>query len=101
MAILAIVGDSYRDEQRELLADPIIIQMAGEVFNAVETGQMKMDELVHGWSESAGPPKTPRHEFMSSSLNEYKARGGSKSRTIGGPANAVMTLVFDLRGESE
>lgn len=82
---VAIVSNEYREEHQRLIDDPIIAAMA------VGLRDVPMDEMAHDGG-------TPRHEFMGAANAEYRSRGGEASFSIGGVANALLTLVCRERG---
>lgn len=81
----AILSDDYRTEQTNLLADPIIADMAAGMNPPGWSGTP--------WSEIMHPGGTPRHEFMLAANAEYRARGGTQSFSIGGVAHALITIL--------
>lgn len=72
---IVIEGDEYRDEERALITDPIIVTMARAVTR---------EQIAYAGSDG---------DFMAAALAEYKARGGNRHRTIGGPARAIRRLL--------
>lgn len=77
-----LVGDKHRQEQAELIKDPIIIRMAEEVRQSRAT----IDFIQGlGWTVQA-------------CNNRYHNLGGKNAKTIGGPAKAIQTL---LKGEKD
>lgn len=82
---MAIVSNEYREEHQRLLNDPIIAAMA------VGLRDVPMEEMAHDTG-------TPRHEFMGAANIEYHSRGGDASFSMGGVANALLTLVRKERG---
>lgn len=82
-----IRAQHYTDTENALKADPIIKDMAGGVSH------LPMDKLIH----SDG---TARHNFMMGALDEYKARGGKIPTHIGGPANAILSILKAGKGKS-
>jgi hypothetical protein len=81
-----IESDKYRDEERELKADPIIRALAAEVREGLDAEAVTRDEFTH----DSG---TATFTFMQGASAEYRDRGGTKARTIGGPARAVLALL--------
>lgn len=81
-----IESDSYRDEKRELKADPIIRALAAEVREGLDAGAVTMDEFTH---ESGAPV----YVFMLGASEEYRKRGGKDAHSIGGPARAILALL--------
>ena len=75
----AIIADHYREEYAALAADPIVIDMAAGLAD-VQT------------SDIAHPNGSPRFEFMLAANDEYRSRGGTISRSIGGVATALLGL---------
>jgi hypothetical protein len=78
MAVLE--ADHYRVEIETLMADPIVVALADEVRRA---------------DAAAGGPvlRLDSHEVMGRVNEEYRRRGGTESRSIGGVARAVARLV--------
>jgi hypothetical protein len=81
-----IESDSYREEERELKEDPIIRALAAEVREGLDAGAVDRAEFMTEDGHA-------RHGFMLGAKNEYHKRGGTKARTIGGPARAVLALL--------
>ncbi len=73
-------ADHYREEEANLMLDPIIQQMAAEIpKKLIKNGKVKLDS----W------------DFIKSSLDEYHERGGKNAKSIGGPARAITALLED------
>jgi hypothetical protein len=64
-------ADHYREEEANLMLDPIIQQMAAEVTDDID---------LDSW------------DFVQNALEEYQRRGGKNSKSIGGPARAIRAL---------
>jgi hypothetical protein len=79
----AIVSDKYRREQDALLTDGIIWSMAAELRRAKVSVPGEDDALA--W------------DFILAASTAYKARGGTKAESIGGPARAVRQALVDLQ----
>jgi hypothetical protein len=93
----AIVNDDYRREQAILCEDPIIVAMANELKEAIDSGQMTVDELAHPEHPDGMSGRTPRHTFMGGATKEYVRRcelvGHTPAHsTIGAVATAVLAL---------
>lgn len=69
---------SYGVNEAALAADPIITDMAIDITRMVANGR---------------EVNTFDHTFMMASLREYKARGGTLTEHIGGPAAAIRTVM--------
>lgn len=69
-----IESERYRDEVKELMADPIIQKMAQEL-----PPNMSEKDLTSG-------------EFMMRASHAYRDFGGTKGFSIGGPAEAIIRL---------
>jgi hypothetical protein len=73
-----IEADYYRQEEADLRADPIIQARAREVAGA-------LPQLTH---EDGGATS----ELMGMANDEYRRRGGTRARSIGGVARAILAL---------
>lgn len=80
---MAIEAAHYGETRKALAADPIIKDMAEGVRH------ITLDELVH-------PGGGARHEFMMAALREYQGRGGEIGTHIGGPAEAILAILYGL-----
>lgn len=78
-----IEADSYRQEERNLKSDPIVIQMAIEIKGDVQ------------------PVECDTHNFMGAANNEYRIRGGKANRTLGGVARAIKSLLTEWQASEK
>lgn len=82
----SIVSAEYHQEYAALAADPIVQAMA------VGLAAVPLDEI--SWAGYLpSEPRSPKHTFMMAALTEYKARGGTQSKTIGGVATALLRIL--------
>lgn len=72
----------YDETEIRLMADPIIVDMAGGLKG------VPRDQLMH-----TGPENTPRFEFMMRANEEYRSRGGTDGGHIGAVARALLRLL--------
>lgn len=77
----------YRQAREQLIADPIIQAMATDLREGLAHGIVEMGALVHDETDN------PNYDFMLSTLDEYHKRGGQVPTHIGGPAEAILTIV--------
>lgn len=70
----------YDETVKALVADPIVIDMAGGLAG------VPVSELAHDGG-------TPRFEFMQAANAEYKSRGGEGGGHIGAVAEALLKLL--------
>ena len=87
-----IEDDSYRETREKLKTDVIIQGMAAEMLNQMQKEGMDakamLADLTHG-----DPDYSPNSDFMMLALREYKRRGGTIATHIGGPAEAILTII--------
>lgn len=83
----AIVSDRYRQAEKALSEDPIIVDLAKEIREALEASHVELSNFVHSDGD------TPRWEFMQNAAREYRTRGGTIESHIGGPARAILAVV--------
>ena len=76
-----IESDDYREEVATLREDPIIQEMAAELPD-----NWRVFALNEGTDQA-------RHAFMMNALDEYKERGGTQARSIGGPVRAIIAIL--------
>lgn len=77
---MTIRAAHYGEAVARLMADPIIIDMAGGLAG------VPLDTLTH-------PDGTARFEFMQGANAEYRNRGGKDGAHIGGIAEALLKLI--------
>lgn len=80
---MAIEAEYYGETRNALVADPIIRDMAGGVAH-IDRHELAYDD------------GSPRHAFMMAALREYQGRGGTIDSHIGGPAEAVLSLLKEF-----
>lgn len=80
-----ILGPRYQDEASALADDPIIHEMARDIFDAED--EHRIDEISEEW------------DFIQNARLHYRRRGGKHSSTIGGVARAVRAAVKRELGE--
>ena len=86
---MTIIEDSsYAETVAKLKADPIIVAMADEIMEKVKKNMGMLEHLAH-------PDGSPTHSFMLNALGEYHARNGIIPTHIGGPANAILSLITE------
>lgn len=74
---VVVKGPRYKQELKELMKDPIIIEMAKDI--------KKNPQARKDFSE-------PNFNAMQMANKIYKQKGGKKAKSIGGPANAIKEL---------
>lgn len=83
-SVTVLLSDDYRTELRELLDDPILHDMAEGLHG------VPFPELMHDGGAA-------RFETMLAVNAEYRSRGGTAGRTIGGPSKALIALLIGIR----
>jgi hypothetical protein len=81
---VALVSDDYRQELRDLLDDPITHDMAEGL------GNVAFPQIMH-------PGGSPTFDFMVASNAEYRSRGGTHGRSMGGVGRALIGLLITRR----
>lgn len=81
-----IESSEYSAEVAELQADSIVCALAVELYHA-PVG------VVAGFTNNDGSPK---FEFMQLANRVYAQRGGTKSKSIGGVAKAILANIDEL-----
>jgi predicted N-formylglutamate amidohydrolase len=88
----AIVNDDYRREQAILCEDPIIVAMANELKEAIDSGQMTVDELAHP-AHSEGQVIAGNLMSTKEYVRRCELAGHTPAHsTIGAVATAVLAL---------
>lgn len=102
---MIIEADHYREEENNLRNDPIIREMADEVWTDLCNGRVSLDDISF-----PPPPKhnkrSARHGFMNRCNIEYRRRLADGkpnfSHSIGGCARAILSIIEDRRdGDGE
>ncbi len=88
---MTIEADHYRQEVALLKADPIVRQMAKDCEGAWDEEKSRRF-ICH-------PDNHPTFEFMSTANAEYRERGGTQARTIGGVGRAIVSLLLEGSGD--
>lgn len=78
-----IVSDNYRNNERRLMFEKIVIDMAHGLRD------VDVSDITH-------EDGTPRFNFMQSANAEYHSRGGKDNESIGAVATVLLRL---LKGE--
>lgn len=78
-----IEAEHYREEEKALKADPIILALADELPADFPVAELE------SWA------------FISGAGQEYHQRGGQAARSIGGPARAIRALKLERSGDTE
>lgn len=87
-----IESDSYRQEEALLKEDPRIIALADELKVGIEKGHVSLDDL-------AWPDGHANSRFMGMANAEYRRRGGTRARSIGGVSRAVLALLREAQSK--
>ena len=91
----AIVSDDYREEQRKLKEDPVIIELANEMR---ADSKNYPDRVLNTFCHDRDHTK-PNHVFMGFAIEHYRRRckytgTETKHHSIGGPAKAILAIAF-------
>lgn len=86
---MALRATHYAETEQRLKTDPVIQQMAQEVQRSGEPQ-----------SQFAHENGTPRHGFMCSANERYRALGGTDGGHLGAIATAVLALAYPKEDEN-